>query len=71
MRILYTTCTSVSPPNGVLPQAHWYIANIRYVGKQDAAGAVGPLETLLAFDSIPAEVRNAAATLLDEVRAAL
>ncbi|NND04212.1 MAG: hypothetical protein HKN91_15650 [Acidimicrobiia bacterium] len=53
-----------------LPQAHWYVANIRYRGMQDATGAVVPLETLLAFDSIPGEVRDAAAALLDEVKAA-
>jgi cytochrome c-type biogenesis protein CcmH/NrfF len=54
-----------------IPQAHWYIANIRFRGLQDAAGAVAPLETLLAFESIPNEVRDAANSLLDEVRAAL
>lgn len=54
-----------------LPQAHWYVANIRYLGMQDANGAVVPLETLLAFDSIPPEVRDAAMSLLDEVKAAL
>ncbi len=54
-----------------LPQAHWYIANIRYLGMQDPTGAVAPLETLLAFESIPAEVRDAAVSLLDEVKASL
>lgn len=54
-----------------LPQSHWYIANIRYRGLEDAAGAVAPLETLLAFDAIPEEVRALATDLLAEVKAAL
>lgn len=53
-----------------LPQAHWYVANIRFRGLQDASGAVAPLETLLAFDGIPSEVRDAATALLEEARAA-
>jgi len=53
-----------------LPQAHWYLANIRYWGLSDAAGAVGPLETLLAFESIPDEVRDEASQLLGDVKAA-
>ena len=54
-----------------LPQSHWFLANIRYVGLADAAGAVEPLETLLAFDGLPDEIRAQATTLLSEVRAAL
>lgn len=54
-----------------LPQSYWYLANIRYWGLGDAAGAVAPLETLLTFDAIPTEVRDAAAELLVEVQEAL
>lgn len=54
-----------------LPQAYWYLANIRYWGMNDPAGAVAPLETLLEFDAIPDEVRVLATDLLTEVRAAL
>lgn len=54
-----------------LPQAYWYLANIRYWGMDDPAGAVAPLETLLEFDAIPDEIRALASDLLTEVRAAL
>ncbi len=54
-----------------LPQAYWYLANIRYHGLNDAAGAVAPLESLLEFGSIPDEIRAAATELLVEVRAAI
>lgn len=54
-----------------LPQSYWFLANIRFWGLSDAAGAVEPLETLLAFEQIPAEIRDAASELLTEVRAAL
>lgn len=53
-----------------LPQAYWYLANIRYWGLGDPGGAVEPLETLLEFDSIPDEIRALATDLLTEVRAA-
>ena len=54
-----------------LPLVHWYLANIRYWGMEDAAGAVEPLEALLAFEDIPDEVRALASDLLDEVKAQL
>ncbi len=54
-----------------LPQAYWYLANIRYWGMDDPAGAVAPLETLLEFEAIPDDVRTLATDLLSEVRAAL
>jgi len=54
-----------------LPQPHWYVANIRYRGLDDAPGAVEPLQTLLAFDGLPDEIRDAATELLAEVEAAL
>lgn len=54
-----------------LPQAYWYLANIRYWGMDDPAGAVAPLETLLEFEAIPDEIRALATDLLTEVRAAL
>ncbi|MCP3975922.1 MAG: hypothetical protein GY720_15685 [bacterium] len=54
-----------------LPQAYWYLANIRYWGMNDPAGAVAPLETLLEFEAIPDEVRALATDLLTQVRAAL
>jgi len=54
-----------------LPQSYWYLANIRYRGLDDPAGALEPLETLLTFEAIPDEVRTAASELLTEVEAAL
>ena len=52
-----------------LPLPHWYLANIRYHGFADAAGAVAPLETLLAFQ-LSEEFRSMVTDLLAEVRAA-
>ncbi|MEA3510400.1 MAG: tetratricopeptide repeat protein [Actinomycetota bacterium] len=48
------------------PQAYWFLANIR-IGNGDAAGAIGPLERLLAFE-LPIEIRTQAEALLDEAR---
>jgi cytochrome c-type biogenesis protein CcmH len=52
-----------------LPLPYWYLANIRYYGFADPAGAVEPLETLLAFQ-LPEEFRSIVTDLLAEVRAA-
>ena len=53
-----------------LPLPYWYLANIRYEGFGDSAGAVGPLETLLDFEALPDEFRSLVIELLVEVRAA-
>jgi cytochrome c-type biogenesis protein CcmH/NrfF len=50
------------------PQAQWWLANVRFVGLGDPAGAIGPLEALLLFDDVPAEVRQAAETMLEQAR---
>ena len=52
------------------PQAQWWLANVRFVGLGDPAGAIGPLEALLLFDDVPVEVRQAAEVMLEEARAA-
>lgn len=51
------------------PQALWFLANIRINGLDDPAGAVDPLERLLSYDDIPADVRTDAEALLAEVQA--
>jgi tetratricopeptide (TPR) repeat protein len=49
------------------PQAYWFLANIRFeLG--DMAGVVEPLELLLAYESIPTDVRAEATTMLEEAR---
>ncbi len=53
-----------------LPLPYWYLANIRYRGYDDAAGAVAPLETLLTFEALPDDFRAIVSDLLSEVRAA-
>ena len=52
------------------PQALWFLANIRISGLDDPAGAVEPLEQLLSYDDIPADVRSDAEALLAEAQAA-
>ena len=52
------------------PQAQWWLANVRFVGLADPAGAIGPLEALLLFDDVPPEVREAAEVMLEQARAA-
>jgi tetratricopeptide (TPR) repeat protein len=58
---------AIQPDGGV---AFWYLANIEYYGLGDAAAAVDPLRELLAYDSLPDELRTAATALLTEVEAA-
>ena len=58
----------VQPDGGI---AFWYLANIRFFGLGDAAGAVGPLESLLGYDNLPAELRTEAEGLLADVEAAI
>lgn len=49
------------------PQAYWFLANIRFeLG--DMAGVVEPLELLLAYESVPTDVRAEATTMLEEAR---
>lgn len=50
--------------------AFWYLANIRFRGLGDAAGAIEPLNSLLEYDNLPTELRTAAEGLLAEVEAA-
>lgn len=52
------------------PQAAWWLANVRFFGLDDPAGAVAPLEALLVFEAVPADIRDAAVAMLAEVRAA-
>jgi tetratricopeptide (TPR) repeat protein len=51
----------IQPDGGV---AYWYLANIRFYGLSDPAGAVEPLRSLLRYDNLPAELRTAAEELL-------
>ncbi|MCP4304043.1 MAG: hypothetical protein GY788_04005 [bacterium] len=57
----------IQPDGGI---AFWYIANIRFYGLGDAAGAHDPLQRLLAYDNLPDEIRGQAELLLAEVEAA-
>ena len=50
------------------PQAQWWLANVRFLGLGDAAGAVGPLEDLLNSDDLPVDVRQGAELMLQEAR---
>lgn len=50
------------------PDALWYLGNIRLFGLDDPAGAVEPLEQLLAVDGLPEEVRTEAQSLLEQAR---
>jgi tetratricopeptide (TPR) repeat protein len=57
----------VQPDGGI---AFWYLANIRFFGLGDAAGAAEPLQQLLAYDNLPEQLRTEAEALLAEVEAA-
>lgn len=57
----------LQPDGGI---AFWYLANIRLRGLGDAAGAIEPLNSLLEYDNLPAELRSEAEALLDEAEAA-
>jgi len=59
---------TVQPNNG---NALWYLANIRFFGLSDAAGAAEPLRQLLGYENVPDEVRTAAEDLLADVEASL
>jgi tetratricopeptide (TPR) repeat protein len=48
--------------------AIWFLANIRFEGLDDPAGAREPLERLIAADGVPDDVRGAAEAMLEEVR---
>jgi len=50
------------------PQAYWFLANIR-LERGDNEGAVEPLETLLGYDDIPADILTEVEALLEEARA--
>lgn len=58
----------IQPDGGI---AFWYLANIRFYGLSDAAGAVEPLQRLLEYDNLPDELRNEAQRVLAEAEAAL
>ncbi|MDJ0498136.1 MAG: hypothetical protein QNJ89_09915 [Acidimicrobiia bacterium] len=49
--------------------AFWYLANIRFYGLNDPAGAIAPLENLLRYDNLPQELRAAAEDLLRDAGA--
>ena len=57
----------IQPDGGI---AFWYLANIRYAGLGDAPGAIEPLQRLLEYDNLPAELRSEAERLLAEVESA-
>jgi tetratricopeptide (TPR) repeat protein len=57
----------LQPDGGI---AFWYLANIRYSGLGDAAGALAPLQSLLAYENLPEELRTEAEELLGVVEAA-
>ncbi len=56
----------IQPDGGV---AFWYLANIRFYGLDDPAGAIEPLQDLLRYDNLPEELRTAAADLLRDAEA--
>ncbi|MDJ0952101.1 MAG: hypothetical protein QNJ81_00350 [Acidimicrobiia bacterium] len=56
----------IQPDGGI---AFWYLANIRANGLGDAAGAVVPLQRLLEYENLPADIRTAAEQLLADVEA--
>ena len=49
------------------PQAKWFLANVRFFGMEDPAGARQLLEDVLAADGVPSDVRQEANTMLDEI----
>lgn len=51
----------IQPDGGV---GYWYLANIRFYGLEDPAGAIAPLQSLLRYDNLPEELRTAAEDLL-------
>lgn len=53
------------------PQAQWWLANVRLIGLGDAAGAIEPLEALLASGAAPEEVRVLAEDMLEQARNSL
>lgn len=57
----------IQPDGGV---AYWYLANIRFHGLGDPAGAVEPLRSLLRYDNLPTELRTAAEELLRDAEEA-
>lgn len=57
----------VQPDGGI---AFWYLAVIRFNGLDDPAGAVAPLQQLLAYDDLPDEIRVSAEEMLTEAEAA-
>lgn len=56
----------VQPDAGI---AFWYLANIRFTGLNDPAGAIEPLEKLLAYDNLPDDLKTEAESLLVEAKA--
>jgi tetratricopeptide (TPR) repeat protein len=58
---------AVQPDGGI---AFWYLANIRFSGLGDVAGAAEPLQRLLDYDNLPDDLRVEAEALLSEVQAA-
>ena len=54
---------------GLAATAFWYLANIRFFGLDDPVGAGEPLRQLLGYDNLPAELREEAERLLEEIEA--
>jgi tetratricopeptide (TPR) repeat protein len=57
----------IQPDGGI---AFWYLANIRFRGLGDPAGAVEPLQRLLEYENLPEDLRVEAEALLAEAEAA-
>lgn len=57
---------SIEPDGGI---AFWYLASVRFYGLNDPSGAVEPLQSLLAYEEVPDEIRGAAEELLAEAEA--
>ena len=58
---------AVQPDGGI---AFWYLAAIRFDGLNDPAGAIEPLQSLLAYEELPDEIRTNAEEMLAAAEAA-
>ena len=57
---------AVQPDGGI---AFWYLANIRFYGLNDQAGAIEPLQRLLEYENLPDELRVEAEGMLADAEA--
>ncbi|MEN8234670.1 MAG: tetratricopeptide repeat protein [Actinomycetota bacterium] len=49
------------------PQAHWFLANIRFE-QGDMDGVIEPLETLLGYEDLPPDIKADVEAMLEEAR---